>query len=232
MKITKLLLVILTLALLLTGMTACKSEEENQDETDPNAGACDMVAVQNEIDSMRISDFEETNEVTDYVKFTVKDYGTFIVRLRKDIAPITVEYFQNLVSNKFYDGLTFHRVKQDFMIQGGDPKGDGTGGSEETIRGEFFENNVRNELSHCTGVISMARLSNNMDSASSQFFICNANAAYSLDGSYAAFGYVVAGLETVLIISVAEVKMNTVTSEISQPKEPIYMEKGCFVNKK
>ena len=84
MKITKLLLVILTLALLLTGMTACKSEEENQDETDPNAGACDMVAVQNEIDSMRISDFEETNEVTDYVKFTVKDYGTFIVRLRKE----------------------------------------------------------------------------------------------------------------------------------------------------
>ena len=96
----------------------------------------------------------------------------------------------------FYDGLTFHRIIIDFMIQGGDPKGDGTGGSEKEIKGEFSSNGHENDISHLKGVISMAR-SNDPNSASSQFFICNDDASNALDGSYAAFGRVVSGMEVV-----------------------------------
>ena len=188
MKITKMILVLLTLALLFTGMVACDSSEGGQEapETtatpDSNTGYCDMNAVINEIDSMSVSSFTETTEKTEYVKFTVKDHGEFVIRLRADIAPITVENFQKLVSEKFYDGLTFHRIMKGFMIQGGDPKGDGTGGSGTTIKGEFSQNGVRNQLSHIAGVISMARRSMPLDSATSQFFFCNADASRSLDG--------------------------------------------------
>lgn len=94
---------------------------------------------------------------------------TFVITLYPETAPITCENFQKLVEEKFYDGLTFHRVVDDFMAQGGDPKGDGTGGSENTIKGEFTANGVENTLAHTRGVVSMAR-SNDMDSASSQFF--------------------------------------------------------------
>lgn len=232
MKITKLFLIALTLCLMLTGMTACKAEDDNNTTVDSNVGACDMNAVATEIDSMRMGDFEETAEKTEYVKFTVRNYGDFVVRLRKDIAPITVDNFQKLVSEGFYNGLTFHRVVKGFMIQGGDPDGDGTGGSDQTIKGEFAQNGIRNDLSHYTGVISMARRSYPLDSGSSQFFICNANASYSLDGAYAGFGYVVAGLETVLMISDVEVKTNPSSGEKSVPVEPVVMEKVCFVSKK
>ncbi|MBQ9151496.1 MAG: peptidylprolyl isomerase [Clostridia bacterium] len=191
-----------------------------------------MAAVEAEIDSMRMDAFEETADVTEYVKFTVKDYGEFVVRLRADIAPITVANFQKLVSEKFYDGLTFHRVVKGFMIQGGDPKGDGTGGSGTTIKGEFSQNGVKNELSHIMGVISMARRSMPLDSATSQFFICNADASRSLDGGYAGFGYVVAGLETVLMVSNVEVKYNAYGTEQSVPVETVTIEKVCFVNQK
>ena len=170
----------------------------------------DMTAIQAEIDSMKVEDFTETDKKTEYVKITVKDHGDIIVRLRPDVAPITVKNFQKLVGEKFYDGLTFHRIYKGFMIQGGDPKGNGTGGSGTTIKGEFEKNGVTNELSHITGVISMARRSSPMDSATSQFFICNADASGSLDGSYAAFGYVVAGLDTVMSISDVEVTTNEI----------------------
>ena len=237
MKITKIVLVLLTLSLLFTGLVACDVAENNQEapETtatpDSNTGYCDMNAVISEIDSMSVSSFTETTEKTEFVKFTVKDHGEFVVRLRADIAPITVENFQKLVSEKFYDGLTFHRVMKGFMIQGGDPKGDGTGGSGTTIKGEFSQNGVRNQLSHITGVISMARRSMPLDSATSQFFICNDDsAARSLDGGYAAFGYVVAGLETVLMISDVEVTSNG--REMSKPVETVVMERVCFVTKK
>ena len=103
--------------------------------------------------------------------------------------------FVNLAKDGFYDGLTFHRIISGFMIQGGDPNGDGTGGSEETIKGEFSENGVENDISHERGVISMAR-AQDMDSASSQFFIMHADADY-LDGNYAAFGHVTEGMEVV-----------------------------------
>ena len=219
MKITKIIIVLLTFAMLMANLIACDTKE---------TGACDMEAVKAEIDSMKVEDFTETDKKTEYVKFTVKDHGEFVVRLRADIAPITVENFQKLVSEKFYDGLTFHRVMKGFMIQGGDPKGDGTGGSGTTIKGEFSQNGVRNQLSHVAGVISMARLSMPLDSATSQFFVCNADASRSLDGGYAAFGYVVAGMETVLMISDVEVTYSS-SGEMSKPVEKVVIEKVCFV---
>lgn len=140
-------------------------------------------------------DGEDLLSGTHHAEIVVKDYGTIKVELDADTAPITVTNFVNLAKDGFYDGLTFHRIISGFMIQGGDPNGDGTGGSEETIKGEFSENGVENDISHERGVISMAR-AQDMDSASSQFFIMHADADY-LDGSYAAFGHVTEGMEVV-----------------------------------
>lgn len=132
---------------------------------------------------------------THHVEISVKDYGTIKVELDADTAPVTVTNFVNLASDGFYDGLTFHRIIDGFMIQGGDPNGDGTGGAEETIQGEFSSNGVENDISHERGVISMARASD-PDSASSQFFIMQEDTP-SLDGEYAAFGKVTEGIEIV-----------------------------------
>ena len=112
-----------------------------------------------------------------------------------DTAPITVKNFVELAKSGFYDGLTFHRIIKGFMIQGGDPKGNGTRGSDKTIRGEFSKNGVENNISHKRGVISMARSQDN-NSASSQFFIMHEDGDY-LDGSYAAFGHVTEGMDVV-----------------------------------
>lgn len=130
-----------------------------------------------------------------HVEIQVKDYGTIKVELDADTAPISVSNFINLAKDGFYDGLTFHRIISGFMIQGGDPSGNGTGGSDETIKGEFTANGVENGISHVRGVISMAR-SQDYDSASSQFFIMHEDAP-SLDGQYAAFGKVTEGMEIV-----------------------------------
>lgn len=130
-----------------------------------------------------------------HVEIKVQDYGTIKVELDADAAPITVENFMKLVKDGFYDGLTFHRIISGFMIQGGDPDGNGTGGSDQTIKGEFSANGVKNDISHVRGVISMARSQDN-DSASSQFFIMHQDGTY-LDGQYAAFGKVTEGIEIV-----------------------------------
>ena len=146
-----------------------------------------------------------------YVEMSVKDYGKVVILLDKTTAPITVENFLKLVNEGFYDGLTFHRIITEFMIQGGDPEGNGTGGAKDTIVGEFSSNGYNNDISHIRGVISMAR-SQAPDSASSQFFICNADASESLDGNYAAFGYVVKGMSVIDKIT-AEVFPKTVFAE-------------------
>lgn len=125
----------------------------------------------------------------------VKDYGTIKVELNADAAPITVTNFVKLAKDGFYDGLTFHRIIDGFMIQGGDPEGNGTGGSDQNIKGEFSANGVENPLKHTRGAISMARSQDN-DSASSQFFIMHQDASH-LDGQYATFGYVYEGIEVV-----------------------------------
>ena len=129
------------------------------------------------------------------VEIAIKDYGIIKVELDADNAPITVTNFVSLVKSGFYDGLTFHRIIKDFMIQGGDPLGNGTGGSEETIKGEFKNNGVNNTISHVRGVISMAR-GQDYDSASSQFFIVHKDSTF-LDDEYAAFGHVTEGMEIV-----------------------------------
>ena len=139
---------------------------------------------------------EESQGVgTHHAEIEIQDYGTITVELDGDAAPITVQNFMDPANAGFYDGLTFHRIISGFMMQGGDPNGNGTGGSENTIKGEFSANGVENPLSHTRGAISMAR-AQAPDSASSQFFICHADSTF-LDGQYACFGYVTDGMDVV-----------------------------------
>lgn len=172
----------------------------------------------------------ETNEVTDLVKISIKDYGDVIVRLYPNVAPETVANFQNLVSEHFYDGLTFHRVKINFVIQAGDPKGDGTGGSSNQIEGEFSSNGFENNLKHIRGVLSMARRKDNMNSASSQFFIVHqtTSSTTDLNGDYASFGYVVSGMDVVDAIAKTPVK-NSYSGEKSVPVTPVVIDTVRFV---
>lgn len=156
----------------------------------------------------------QSNEVTNLVKIEMQNGDSIVVELYENYAPITVANFKKLVSEGFYDGLIFHRVIKDFMIQGGDPQGSGMGGSKETIKGEFQANGVNNPLSHERGVISMAR-SQFFNSASSQFFICHADAKF-LDGQYASFGKVVEGIETV--DKIANVRTNMIDRPLNEQK--------------
>ena len=126
-----------------------------------------------------------------HAEIEIADYGTIKLELDGDTAPVTVQNFMDLANSGFYDGLTFHRIMDGFMIQGGDPQGNGTGGSDKNIKGEFAANGVENDISHVKGVISMAR-AQDPDSASSQFFITVADSTF-LDGQYAGFGHVTEG---------------------------------------
>lgn len=158
------------------------------------------------------------------VKFTMADGGSFIMELYPEYAPKTVENFIELVSDGFYDGLTFHRVVEDFMAQGGCPEGTGFGGSSMNIKGEFAINGFdKNTLSHTRGVVSMAR-SQSYNSASSQFFICYSDATF-LDGQYAAFGMVTQGMEVVDSFLEVERTMGN-DGALSKPIEPIVIEKA------
>lgn len=150
---------------------------------------------------------------------TMENNKRIVVELYPEYAPQTVANFVKLAKEGFYNGLTFHRVVEDFMAQGGDPKGDGSGGSGKYIKGEFSANGFeKNTLSHSEGVISMAR-SEHPDSASSQFFICYGDAAF-LDGQYAAFGKVTSGMDVVKSFTEQEMEVNS-AGELASPKEPI-----------
>ncbi len=138
---------------------------------------------------------------THYADIDIKDHGVITVALDSTTAPETVTNFMMLADSGFYDGLTFHRIMEGFMMQGGDPLGNGTGGSDKTITGEFAENGIENPLSHVRGAISMAR-SNDYNSGSSQFFIVHEDSTF-LDGQYAAFGYVTEGMDIVDAICTA-----------------------------
>ncbi len=142
------------------------------------------------------------NDKNPIVQLEIKDFGKIDIQIFEDVAPITAQNFLNLVDEKFYDGLIFHRIIEGFMIQGGDPTGTGAGGSKKQIKGEFITNNIDNPIKHVRGVISMARTMN-PNSASSQFFIMHKDAPH-LDGSYAAFGQVVNEIE--VIDKIASVK--------------------------
>ncbi|MBW9212701.1 MULTISPECIES: peptidylprolyl isomerase [Terrabacteria group] len=148
--------------------------------------------------------------------------GLIKIELDSSAAPKTVENFENLVKKGFYDGLGFHRIIPGFMIQGGDPLGNGMGGSDENIIGEFTSNGIQNPLAHKRGVISMAR-AQNPNSASSQFFIMHADAPY-LDGNYAAFGKVVDGMDVV-----DEIAM-TPTGFQDKPTHPVIMKRVYIEN--
>ena len=170
-----------------TTNTENSTKENNTENKDEN------------IQNNQISNESEENNMYStgkhHAEIVVKNYGTIALELDADVAPITVENFANLVNEGFYNGLTFHRIISGFMIQGGDPLGNGTGGSSKTIKGEFASNGVKNSISHVRGTISMARFSM-PNSASSQFFIVHQDSTF-LDGKYAAFGTVTSGMEVV-----------------------------------
>lgn len=168
--------------------------------------------------------FIRENEVISYlegivnVQIDVKDYGIIKLELNADEAPITVTNFVKLVKNGFYDGLTFHRIIDGFMVQGGDPDHNGSGGSRETIKGEFRNNGIENNISHVRGVISMARSPYDNDSASSQFFIVHKDSTF-LDGDYAAFGKVIEGIE--IVDKLALVKVEDDNGTVLYENQPI-----------
>lgn len=152
------------------------------------------------------------------VVLKIKDLGDIKLELDAKEAPVTVENFEKLVKEGFYDGLIFHRVIYGFVIQGGDPNGDGTGGPGYTIKGEFESNGIPNSIKHVRGVISMARAMD-PDSAGSQFFICHDDAPF-LDGQYAGFGKVVEGMEVVDEIA------NSLTDYADRPMKDVVIEKA------
>ena len=188
-KISSILMTVLLGALCLTG---CGSTDNNT-AADRNVSSAAVSSPAADAESNVASDNEDSDLLSGkhHIKIKVKDYGTISVELDADVAPITVTNFVDLAK----DGLTFHRIISGFMIQGGDPLGNGTGGSDKTIKGEFSENGVENSISHVRGTISMAR-SQDYDSASSQFFIMHKDNP-GLDGQYAAFGTVTKGMEVV-----------------------------------
>ena len=160
------------------------------------------------------TEVNNNNLVLIEIKFT--DFGLVEAELYPEVAPVTVANFIKLVNEGFYDGLTIHRIIKGFVIQGGDPNGDGTGGSKETIIGEFLNNGFDNPLLHEAGVLSMAR-SSRFNSASSQFFIVHEEAS-SLNNSYAAFGKVIKGFEIIDTIA------NVETGERDRPLETVVIE--------
>lgn len=179
-KLTALLLAILCLALVFTGCVKFAFTTSGDGKNAGNEGS-DQTA--------------ETLSGKIAAEIEIESYGTIKLELDADTAPITVTNFVKLAKDGFYDGLTFHRIMEGFMMQGGDPEGTGMGGSSETIKGEFIQNGVANTISHTRGTISMAR-SSAYDSASSQFFIVHEDSTF-LDGAYAAFGHVTEGIEVV-----------------------------------
>lgn len=153
------------------------------------------------------------------VEITVKDKGTIKLELDAEEAPITTKNFVKLAKEGFYDGLTFHRIQENFMIQGGDPQGNGQGGSDQTIKGEFSSNGVENNISHTRGTISMAR-ANGADTASSQFFIVHKDSTF-LDGNYAAFGHVTEGMDIVDDLAENTPVMDTEMYMVAKEDQPI-----------
>lgn len=198
-------LALLCAAILTAGMmTGCGTKETKEETKTENT---EEVVSDEEAENAGFSDGSEAgtdSQVLDtdseltgihHAKISIQDYGEIQVELDADTAPITVTNFVKLAQDGFYDGLTFWRIMDGFMIQGGDPLGNGTGGADETIKGEFASNGIENNISHTRGVISMARATN-PDSASSQFFIVHEDSVF-LDGDYAGFGHVTEGMEVV-----------------------------------
>ena len=211
----RLISIILMAALLSLCLTGCGDTRENADKSTAKTTKKESFAEKKDADTSNSQYLTGKH----HSEIVIAEYGKLELELDADIAPITVTNFVNLAKKGFYNGLTFHRIMSGFMIQGGDPNGDGTGGSEETIKGEFKSNGVENTMSHKRGVISMARTQNDPDSASSQFFIVQADSDF-LDGDYAAFGKVTAGMDIVdkICQSVQPIDNNGTVPADQQPK--------------
>ena len=193
-----------------------------------------MSLIKEEIDSMNVENFEASEQKSDYVLIKVKDYGEIVVVLRGDVAPKTVANFKKLVSQGFFDGTVFHRVIENFMIQGGGFEifnGELNERPADEIKGEFTNNGHLNNLSHVRGVISMARVGGMNDSASSQFFIVHqtTSSTLNLDKEYATFGYVLAGMDVVDSIATCEVSGS---AQSPRPVEDVVIESITFVQPK
>ena len=218
----------LTLAVLMTAFVfvSCDAQKTPADTQPPQDTTPHVAPKAEDIDLSPIDSLDGvtvSDTATDYVLITVEGYGQMLVRLFPDVATETVANFKKLVGEGFYDGLIFHRVIKGFMIQGGDPEGTGFGGASQTIKGEFAENGFENNLAHVRGVVAMAR-STHPNSASSQFYICHKDSGVaSLDGKYAAFGFVVNGIEIVDKI----VKVNT--NENDKPLKDVVISSIKFV---
>lgn len=215
---------------------ACAAAPTGNAAYDPSAtgegNRVRMTDVKKEIDSMKVEDFKESSQKSDFVLINVKDYGEIVIVLRRDIAPKTVENFKSLVADGFYSGTVFHRVMEGFMIQGGGfvPfDGKLTEKPADEIKGEFTSNGHVNNLTHVRGVISMARVGNDNDSASSQFFIMH-ETAINLNGLYASFGYVLAGMD--VVDAIAECEVDDPSSNSPKPVKDVIIESITFVEPK
>ena len=211
----RLICIILMAALLSLCLTGCGDTRENADKSTAKTTKKESFAEKKDAGTSNSQYLTGKH----HAEIVIAEYGKLELELDADVAPITVTNFVNLAKKGFYNGLTFHRIMSGFMIQGGDPNGDGTGGSEETIKGEFKSNGIENTMSHKRGVISMARTQNDPDSASSQFFIVQADSDF-LDGDYAAFGKVTAGMDIVdkICQSVQPIDNNGTVPADQQPK--------------
>ena len=216
----KLIKIMLCLGLMFI-LCSCDKNEEELNYTTSEVDGKTVYTIKTKV-------YVASSEETNLVMINVKNYGIMVAELYPDKAPITVENFKKLVSKNFYSGLIFHRVINGFVIQTGDPNGDGSGGSDETIKGEFESNGVKNDISHVRGVLSMARRGSDpetdetLNSASSQFYIVQDDATY-LDGNYAGFGKLVSGYDVLDRIASVKTNMN------DKPLTDIVIENVRFV---
>lgn len=201
MAVLSAVVAVIVCAIVLVIVLALRGDGSSEESSVPTSSIVTDVSKTDTV-SESSTDVSDAYDSDIYADIEIQDYGTITVALDAEAAPITVANFISLAESGFYDGLTFHRIIEGFMMQGGDPNGDGTGGSDTTIIGEFSSNGIENSLSHTRGAISMARSSSSNDSASSQFFIVQEDSAY-LDGDYAVFGYVTSGMEIVDAICAA-----------------------------
>lgn len=223
-KIISVLLAVVMLGALLVSCGGGRKYDKSKTGEGVNIS---MTLVREEINSMKVEDFKACEKESDYILIKIKDYGSIVAVLREDIAPITVTNIKTLVKSGFYNGTIFHRVMENFMIQGGGyivKDGKWVEKDAYSIKGEFSENGVTNNLRHIRGVLSMARTSV-PDSASSQFFIMHADTA-SLDNKYAAFGYVLAGMDVVDAIATCEVDATNASSPV--PVKDVVIESVTF----
>lgn len=214
---------LLTAALLLLGLVGCANRPVETESTSQKAGEQTEQATGPEAGENTDSETEQKEDnMNPIATITMQDGGVMKVELYPDVAPNTVKNFISLSNSGFYDGTVFHRIMSGFMIQGGDPDGNGTGGPGYSIKGEFGANGFENELSHTRGVISMARSSQSYDSAGSQFFIMHADYT-GLDYQYAAFGKLVEGYVTLDQLAATEVTYN-MWGEASVPVHEVVIE--------